>query len=105
VQCCLSNDGAPHAVVRFLDDTAVADLRTQLASAKANRTTRHIYSGRRVAADLEEPPQFWRSWRKKLKPIPPRERLCFATGELAEPVDTSASSKAFQAAIRRHDLS
>jgi CRISPR-associated protein Csd1 len=90
------NDGATlNAVVRFLDDTAVADLRTQLASAKAKPNELATFTVDGVwLLDLEEPPQFWRSWRKKLKPISATAKcLCFATGELAEPVDTSGVIK------------
>src|SRR5262249_45061141 len=40
--------------------------------------------------DLKEPVPFWRSWRKKLKPVSvASKRLCFATGELTETVDTT----------------
>jgi len=44
--------------------------------------------------DLTESAQFWRSWRKKLKPSSSStKRVCFATGELIEAVETSGVIK------------
>jgi CRISPR-associated protein Csd1 len=84
------------AVLRFLDNTAaVAKLQTQLTAAKARPNELATFSVDGVwLLDLKEAAQFWRSWRKKLKPVPaPAKRLCFATGELTETVDTTGVIK------------
>jgi CRISPR-associated protein Csd1 len=88
--------GCLDAVLRFLGDAAaVANVRAQLAAAKAKPNELATFSVDGVwLLDLEEPAQFWRSWRKQLKPSSAaNKRLCFATGELAETVDTTGVIK------------
>jgi CRISPR-associated protein Csd1 len=89
---CRSDAPVLDAVLRFLDNTAaIGKLQAQLTAAKARPNELATFSVDGVwLLDLKEPAQFWRSWRKKLKPVPaPAKRLCFATGELTETVDTT----------------
>jgi CRISPR-associated protein Csd1 len=84
------------AVLQFLDDAhSLKQLHSQLAEAKAKPNELATFSVDGVwLLDLAGPKEFWRSWRKQLKPASTsRKRLCFATGELAEPVDTTGVIK------------
>lgn len=84
------------AVLHFLNDSkALEDVHTQLAAAKAKRNELATFTVDGVwLLDLEEARNFWRSWRKKLKPeSTSRKRPCFASGKLTEPVNTAGVIK------------
>ncbi|MGH7991485.1 MAG: type I-C CRISPR-associated protein Cas8c/Csd1, partial [Limisphaerales bacterium] len=83
-------------VVKFLDNaTAVTALHAQLAEAKAKPNELATYS---VAGDwlldLSGAAEFWRGWRKKLNAGQvAKERVCLATGERVETVNTTGIIK------------
>ncbi len=93
---CPADAAVLNAVLHFLNDSkALEELHAELAAAKAkpNELATFTVDGTWLL-DLEGPRNFWRSWRKKLKPASTsRKQLCFATGELVEPVDTTGVIK------------
>ena len=89
---CPADAATLNAVLQFLNDSkALEELHAQLAAAKAKSNELATFTVDGIwLLDLQGPRNFWRSWRKKLKPASAsRKRLCFATGELAEPVNTT----------------
>jgi CRISPR-associated protein Csd1 len=94
--CCRHEPGPLEAILRFLNDpAAMATVHTHLASAKAKPNELATFSVDGVwVLDLEEPAQFWRSWRKGLKPARTAAKcLCLATGQLTDGVETSGVIK------------
>ncbi|MCX7866123.1 MAG: type I-C CRISPR-associated protein Cas8c/Csd1 [Limisphaera sp.] len=93
---CPAEAATLDAVLRFLnDDEAREALHAELAAAKAkpNELATFTVDGTWLV-ELGRIRGFWRSWRQKQKPtsaLP--KRLCFATGKLAEPVDTTGVIK------------
>lgn len=93
---CPTDTAGVDAVLAFLENgESLKALQAQLAEAKAKPNELATFTVDGVwLLDLEAPSQFWRWWRKKLKPgSAAAKRPCFATGELAEPVDTTGVIK------------
>lgn len=93
---CPTEAACVDAVLAFLENPeSLKALQAQLAEAKAKPNELATFTVDGVwLLDLEAAAQFWRSWRKKLKPgSATAKRPCFATGELAEPVDTTGVIK------------
>ena len=89
---CPADAAILNADLQFLNDSkGLVELHAQLIAPKAKPNEIATFTVDGVwLLYLEGPRSFWRSWRKNLKPAStPRKRLCFATGELAEPVDTT----------------
>src|SRR5690606_28715763 len=90
---CPDESAKLHAVLSFLrDEESVAELQRQLSASKAKPTENAAFSvdGKNLL-DSESLKQFWRKRRSKSSDGRKKrsQRICIATGELAETLDTT----------------